>query len=447
MPAKGQAGTPRNGRGSAVAGKAAGTGGSPGAGGSSTEVWGAGVTSAAITIGLSVLAGGSTNTALTAAGASEAAVGDGQAAADAVVKYLNGHGGIAGRQIKPVYRQWDTGQDWRSEYARDCATFTQDNKVFAVVSQVDQPGWDGLASCLAKRQTPFLHNSRLLIDRRMFGQLAPYIYETSTVGAARWGGLVDAWVDAGFFDKGAKVGVVLWDDGISKRVLSETVAPRLRKYGLTVDQTAAVTPYYSTSEIGGTASQYQNAVLQFASAGVTHVLFLGTWSTGPFFFLQSAENQHYRPRYGLNSTELPNFIVQSVPAAQLHRAVDIGFWPTTDVPASRDPNDNAAQALCLKIISDAGIDSPSRFASMEYARTCDGLFLLRDALAQTTNLTSGGLRAAVDQLGVRYRSPLTFSTRFGPQRYDGVGSVRIADFDDTAGFFGYRHAPSRQLTG
>jgi hypothetical protein len=394
---------------------------------------------------MSVLAGGSTNTALTAAGASEAAVGDGQAASDAVIRYMNSHGGIAGRRIVPVYRQWDTGQDWRGEYAKDCATFTQDNAVFAVVSQVDQPGWDGLAACLAKRRTPFLHTSRLLVDNRALAQWAPYVYETGTVGAARWGGLVDAWAAAGFFDKGAKVGFVLWDDGVSKRVLSDTIQPRLAKYGLKVDDSVAVTPYYSTSEIGGTASQYQNAVLKFASEGITHVLFLGTWSTGPFFFLQAAENQKYRPRYGLNSTELPNFIVQSVPAAQLTRAVDVGFWPTTDVPTTADPKDNPAQALCLKIIDDAGIASPSRFASMEYARTCDGLFFLRDALKNAATITASGLRAAVDGLGASYRSPLTFGTTFGPGRYDGVATIRLADFDTSAGFFRYRPGATRSL--
>jgi hypothetical protein len=394
---------------------------------------------------MSVLAGGSTNTALTAAGASEAAVGDGQAAANAVITYLNAHGGIAHRRILPVYRQWDTTKDWQPEYQHDCSTFTEDNKVFAVVSQVDQPGWNILATCLAKRRTPFLHNSRLLVENSTLKQWAPYIYETSSLGADRWGALVDAWVAGGFFDKGAKIGVVLWDDGVAPRVLTQTVEPRLAKYGLRVDASAAVPPYYSSSTIGPTASEYQNAVLKFSQQGITHVLFLGTWSTGPFFFLKAAENQRYRPRYGLNSTELPNFIVQSDPAAQLHRAVDVGFWPSTDVPASRDPHDNAPQALCLKIIKDAGISSPSRFAAMEYLRTCDGLFFLRAALASTSNITAAGLRTAADKLGRTYQSPLTFSTRFGPQRYDGVGTVRLADFDDASGFFGYRRASSYSL--
>ncbi len=95
-------------------------------------------------------------------------------------------------------------------------------------------------------------------------------------------------------------------------------------------------------------SQANNAVLKFRSAGVTHVITVPTGGALPFAFMPSAESQGYRPRYAMNSLEIPAFVDLNVPNAQLKDALAVGWLPTSDVLTPQRPNDNPAERLCFR---------------------------------------------------------------------------------------------------
>lgn len=67
----------------------------------------------------------------------DAPVADQQAQWKGVIRYLNAHGGIAGRMVVPVFRDLNPANevnDPRTEETSHCVGFTQDDHVYAVVS-------------------------------------------------------------------------------------------------------------------------------------------------------------------------------------------------------------------------------------------------------------------------------------------------------------------------
>lgn len=373
-------------------------------------------------------------------GVSGADPGDGRAAAQAVVDYLNGKGGIAGRKIAPVYREFDGTQNWTAQYQAECAHFTQDHLVFAVVSQASLPGWETSAACLAKRQVPYFQSFLQAVDAPLFSQFSPYLYAPGELSGDRWGAVVDQLAAGGYFDPGTKLGLFYIDLPQMRRTLTNTVKPRLAHYGVTVAAEASLSPYYSISDFSQAAAQAQNAVLKFRTQGVDHVLITTSNGIGPLVFLPQAESQGFRPRYAWTSVDLPAVWAPQLPRAQMKGAVTVGWRPTVDVDFAQDPGDNPEQALCLDIVRKAGVKVPSRFAAYLYTSACDGLFFLKATLDGAPAVTPDGLRAATDRLGTSYRSPLTFSTSFGPGRFDGAGAVRRSGFDDGCGCFRYSGA-------
>jgi ABC-type branched-subunit amino acid transport system substrate-binding protein len=406
---------------------------------------GKGVTDETITIGLGVNAEGANNTFLKTLGADSLVLGDGRGAAKAVVEYLNAHGGIAGRKIVPVYDEFDgTRGTWTAEFQRECAVFTEDHTSFAVVSHTDIPGWDSLASCLAQHETVFVHAQREPVDKAQFAQWAPYMYTPANLPGDRWGQSIDALVAGNYFGKAARLGVLWVDTPLIKRTLNAAIKPALARHGIKLVTEGRISQYNSAGDFGTVAGQSSNLVLRFRQSNATHVLALGTHGVGLGFFMTAAEDQNYHPRYAMDSQETPASQAREQPQAQLHGAMVTGTMPTVDVERAQAPA-NAQRKLCFDIVQKAGVELVTALFEHFVAVTCDGLFFLRDALANATALTPGGLRAAVDRLGAGHRTVLNFSNRFGAGRWSGTESMRLASFDDACTCFRYV-GPVRKVT-
>lgn len=57
----------------------------------------------------------------------------------------------------------------------------------------------------------------------------------------------------------------------------------------------------SYANLTSAQSQVQGAVLRFKAMGITHVIIWDDNGISTLFFMINAENQGYRPRYGINS--------------------------------------------------------------------------------------------------------------------------------------------------
>src|SRR5436190_2714181 len=115
----------------AVSGSAAESGGASG-GGSATGVAGGagngpGLTASTIYVGDAY--DPDTASADAALGAAGANPGDTKAETEAVLNYINGHGGIAHRKVVPVWYRLNLNQPISTSAESACQTWTQDHKV------------------------------------------------------------------------------------------------------------------------------------------------------------------------------------------------------------------------------------------------------------------------------------------------------------------------------
>jgi hypothetical protein len=360
------------------------------------------------------------------------ATGDQVAEAKAVINYLNAHGGIAGRRVIPVFHDESVAgaeSNYEGEMQAACAAWTQDDHVYAVASPVGTVG-DTLYQCLAKAGvvTSSAGESR---DAGFFRQYANTFYMPVEMNLTRiLRDNVEALYGAGYFTKGAKIGLVRLDAPEDVRAVSEGLQPALAAHGL------KLTDQFATATGTQSVQQMSNAVLKFRAEGITHVLFT---FVSPLFFMENAQSQKYFPRYGLHSRSSPAALLQgNAPKAQLHGSMGLGWQQYNDVDASRDPGPSSARAkLCLQLMKGAGQDTSARATALVGLWQCDALFFLHDALAAAPSYTLTGFRTGAESLG-DYEAASTFRSAFGPHRlHDGASAYRLFSYDDACSCYRY----------
>ena len=372
---------------------------------------GPGITATTINIGITLFKIGGVAKGF----GSDADPGDTEAQANAALSYVNAHGGIAGRKVVPIFHTFDLTRpglsDGQSEQEA-CAKWTQDNKVFAVINITYSRL--SLLTCLAKADVPGLHEA-LPLDAKTLQTYFKYWYSNSQVVLDRMiVNQVRNYCSRGFFATGAKVGMEYFDDPSMKRIVDETFIPELAKCGVPKKNV-----FLQAAPRGGqNATPYAAA---FKRDGVTNVMFLGEGSLYPLFFMRAADQQGYRPKYGLSTAQTPALLLQDlVPAAQLKNAIGIGWLPTADVDAPQDPGPvNSRNSLCMDIERKAGQDMSNRQAAFQSSLYCGGLWWLQDNLAKASGLNSEGLFAAVNNLGTSFVAPTTWGVSFTSTKHDG----------------------------
>jgi hypothetical protein len=237
---------------------------------------------------------------------------------------------------------------------------------------------------------------------------------------------VSSLVRQGFLTKTSVIGVLQTDTPDFDRVRTQGIERELARTGLRVAETYRVTPVRGTSDAATTVRDAQAAVLQFASRGVDRVLF--AQPNGALFdiaFMKQAEQQGYRPDYGLSSHDGPVALVGgNAPAAQLDGSRGVGWGPYddfTDVPPSQV---SPAVAKCLAIFRKGGIAPPAdRGQVNQYLSFCATYQLFATiARAAGPDLTKASFIAAGERLGRAYDDPFAIggASLRGPGRHEGI---------------------------
>ena len=345
---------------------------------------------------------------------------------DALVAWINDTGGLAGRKLVPVFHETDpTGGTWATQAAAACAAFTEDNQVLLVGTSV-VGGSDALYGCLSSKGKPTIEQNLWLFDHKYYEGKAGLLYQPGRMSPDRWAkAYVDGLLEAGYFKDKPKVGLVRFDAPVFQRISDGVLKPRMRSKGLEFEEEIAISSPESVAGFSSASSQISNAILRLRDSGVTHVMFLENAGILPFLFMPAAESQGYRPRYGLSSNDIPATQEGQVPPEQLVGSVGVGWLPGSDVGNDNYPPGNAVHDMCLAIGRKADVSESGFYLQPP----CDTLLFLRTVLDRATDLTTEGIRAAVEQLGTSYGSPVTFATAFGPGRYDGATRYRILFFD------------------
>jgi hypothetical protein len=369
---------------------------------------------------------------------------------DALIAAMNAKGGLVGRKIVPIYAKTDTGSNnWETDFAAACATFTQDNKVEAVLGYVFNYS-AAFERCLAKRGIPHLNTGFNIPDSQ---ELRPFplhvALDVPTIGRRGLLKLSGAAAD-GVLTAKNKIGVFMDSCPGTQRSYDQIFLPEVRRLRLTVEVSTQGVCGHGNSDSGRAVQELQSAVLQFAGRGVDRVIFHASAEGGALLlFSLSAESQGYRPEYIVSSLGNLETLKGFAPNAQLKNMHAYGWLPTQDIPPSAYPKPTPTQQRCLSLLRSRNV-VPASGADYYYAyNICEAFFVYELALAKTQGSTDG--RAVIDAvhgLGTSFSSATNDGgSAFSAAYPDAPRGTRHVLYRDACTCFAYtgprRAIPSR----
>jgi hypothetical protein len=391
---------------------------------------GPGVSPKQVKVGITYVEG--TDQAFAALGASAISVGDTRGIFQAMIDHINKTGGLAGRQVVPVWFAYKATGDAETQHQAACAAMTQDNKVLFATGLTLGFGPTGntLVPCLAKAGTMWLGPPSG--DDLFWSTHRHFLFSPDALSITREiANLVESANAQGFFGANARIGLIQVDRPEIARAVQQGLEPALARHGLKIDLRVLVP---SDDSFPAAVS---SAVLRFASSGVTNVMFAAPGGGGPYYFMTTAKSQGYKPRYALSTWDAPSVVQTLATPDQLKGTVGQGFVPALDVDAARDPGGTSATKLCADMYKAAGFDTSNRLAVGQMYWACDTFFFARDGLSRAPTYDPAGFERVVEAMGTSFVPAATFSTRFTAGAHDGVGSYRFLAYGDDCSCFRY----------
>ncbi|MCU1587113.1 MAG: hypothetical protein JWN31_606 [Frankiales bacterium] len=352
-------------------------------------------------------------------------LGDGKAQSDAVVAYVNAHGGLAGHPIKPVYYAVDLTRTnpWAIFVQEACSLWTEDHHVIAAVFPVNIDVAQ-LSACLRKHGA-VLDASSLWLRSQSDYSAGPLLVEPSMITVERLAPLyIRGLQQQGHFAGKPVIGLLSYDYPQS-RLFAKLITAEVKKIGLSVKVTFEAQYAESTAGLGTTIAQVQSSVLRFRSAGVTHLLSSAIPGGIGVAFQPAAQSQGYHPRYGLTSFDA----LAGMPANQTANALAVGWW-LHDADA-RHEIANPTTKLCRSVFRSNG-SADTRDKELLAVVYCDFLLLLQhtaQGLQPGARLDGVELTRRLDVTGASFQSSRGLGTLLSSSRRDGATGLRGMHFD------------------
>lgn len=399
----------------------------------------AGRVTAPLTIGI-LAAGDTQKGAKTAGGDSGTSV-----SAEDTLKALMRHfqRGIAGRPVRFVYKAIPTTTtNYQTELAADCAMFTQDNHVDAVISDIGYYA-DNLTACLDHAGVPQIEGGWGLTDDASFAKYPGYFTPGFPSYDSRFGTLVAAGVRSGALTRGMKVGVLVENCPFIRAAYRAQFLPRARAAGLVVDE-ATVQCTSGFQDAGAIGQQVQAAAFRFAANQDQTVMF-ATYPTGVdlLFFSQYASTQQYHPAYWLDS--MAEAVIGKdagqFPADQVKHMRGVGWASAMDVSSPRFTRPE--QKRCVDAMRTQGVSLTRQADYVIALSACDAFFLYETALARNGGQSSlPALRTALEGLGSSFSASLAVGrTLLGPGRHHGPSEFALFGYQAGCDCFRYTSGP------
>jgi hypothetical protein len=377
----------------------------------------------------------------------------------AVIAEVNARGGVAGRKLVPAFYAWDaqSTQTTASQEAAECAAFTQDNRVFAVVTT----GTPDFTACLTRAGVLHATTGSYVGHDRDFQQRFPTFFEQRPSQERYQAALVSTMVRQQYFTgwntlqgapgtAKAKLGVLVIDRSDYLRPVERVLLPALRRAGHPVDSTLVLRAplYVGAQDAGPVAAATKNAVLRFQQEGVTHVIILDANGTTTALFAQNAQSQLYFPR--LAGTSASGFQqlydLKALNDRQINGTVGLGWTPVLDLPAGQgDRYLSKAAPECLSVIKRrTGQTFTSTTAAGVAMLACDAVFPLSTLLKdQQGPLTRAGAVHAIESFGQRLLAASVPYLRFSPTQHDGLETAFDMVWDNACSCIRYKDAGHR----
>lgn len=415
-----------------------GTAPSTGTAGSSGGI-GPGVTDSTIAIGIPYC--NDCFAANSALGASSEDPGDTRRYYQAALDDVNARGGVAGRELVPVFHEISAADDLDRSQQAACETFTTDNEVLMIYFR-------GEISYRCALEAGILAwgsgGTRPVYEKY------PNLFAPSSVRLERlFQVTVRSMVRAGWHEPSPKwptgrIGIITWDDTEYRYATEHGYVAGLREAGLEATDVRYVSVPQNAGSIAEASAAISNAVLSFRSQGIDHV-FIGDGPAGIFsgtgltlLFLQTADSQDYYPRYGFNSNNSPDF--DSHPKDQLVGMVAIDSSDTE--PANDEGIEpNHVRDRCFQVMRDAGLPVGEQLTQILAVGACEIAWFTEAVVGRASDTTLPNMIAAGESLGTSYRSPYNYGNRIGPGRHDGVALFRALEWDEACPCVTYTSPP------
>lgn len=370
---------------------------------------------------------------ITALGAAVGAMGGGgnfdpsnldpEKAAKVTVDHINANGGMGGRKVVPRIIKLDvanqlTESGSAQEAQKACAFFTEDHSVFAMMA-VER---GGNLECGRATNTAVVSDfwpAQPWLTSSMFGRYHDIWYGPNMMLAERRDrNVVESLWSNGFLTPSSKVGVMIDDEPGSKESAATALVPALQAHGI---EPVAEIVYPDRFN-----SPWQNYVLQLVAAGADTVVFSS--STGecwaPIFMMRAAEDQRYRPKWGLGSDQYPSCIeLVGAPKNQMANSLTMGWIPSQDLGTVPEEDYSATTRVCVDIDEANGNPGVGFF--------CEPLFFLKYVLDRAPELSPAGMSNALAAVANTYPSAITIDgvSVLAPERHDGAAVYRMVRYD------------------
>lgn len=369
--------------------------------------------------------------------------GDTEAQARAVAADLNAKGGILGRKVVLVFRDQptlETATDPNSAGAAACTSFSQDERVLAVVNVVTVLDYPPFRACLAKAGIPLFSASVKSADDTAGRSLAPHFYQSVAVSwdalapvlvtrlqAQGWFGGWNARTGTSGTGR-AKVGVLVDGTDVGTRV-GKTLQ---RVFAAAGYRDTLVYQYVNASDGQGASVNY------FNGNGVTHVV---VTDVELLAFQSSANGQGYRPRYGITTYNAPHNNLESSlsPAGANNGAVGVGWAPALDVAGAQDPGDTPGGKACRATMAKGGQTfTGKRLAESLAGAICDAFRLISAGASAGGGFTPAQVAAGIAEVGPSFPTAVGFRTGVAKGKAFVPGRVRDIAWDTGCGCVVYR---------
>ncbi|MCW2607235.1 MAG: hypothetical protein JWO60_1928 [Frankiales bacterium] len=374
--------------------------------------------------------------------------GDTEAQARAVADEINAKGGILGRKVVLVFRDQPTlatASDPNGTGAAACTYFSEDKRVLAVFNVVTVMDYPPFRACLAKAGIPLFSAGVKTVDDTAGRALAPNFYQSLGVS---WDALAPVLVQRlqaqGWFSGWnvrtgtagpgtAKVGILVDGTDVGSRI-----GKRLQKVLAAAGSKGALVYQYNQASEGQQAS-----VNYFAGNGVTHVIVTDVELTA---FQTSANGQGYRPRYGITTYNAPANNLESslTPAGANNGALGVGWVPTLDVSAAKDPGASAPRKACVAVMAKARQSFAGKRLAESYATAlCDYGNLVKQGAGAGGGFTPAQVFAGLSKIGPSFPTAVGFSSGLSADKLFVPGTVRDLGWDNTCRCVTYRSGTAR----
>jgi hypothetical protein len=342
------------------------------------------------------------------AGANVNPYSSGMPFAQAMIKWVDSHGGLGGREIQPVYYSHNFTSP--TDFQDLCTTFFQDNHIFVDVPFAESPS----------EYPCFQENHAILLGAggptSEFQKYAGNLYGVASMPTEVYlkNYAIDV-VKSHWIKPGAKVGLIYANNTDIATAVQQEVIPYLKSHGIKLVDTAQAIQILDVASFQEAQVPTQNAVLRFKQEGITQVLMPAWGEYNLLIWLRDAVPQNYFPAYAFGSgvvggaNEKNDSLLASFPIKLFNGSMLVSTATSTEVLPPVAP----ITLQCQSIYASEGVSIPTRPSNNDSTspfgyQICFNMLFLKQVFAKGNVTSLASFKKAADSLGtsvVQYAGP------------------------------------------